>query len=75
LYLLSNNGMPFRMQAGQTLAEIDGQATLGLVDFGGYGGQVLVLSDLGIFDPYDFGQRERNNFIFMRNLASYARER
>jgi hypothetical protein len=60
---------------GETLAELEGQTALGLVDYGRVGGQVLILSDLGSLDLYDFRQHERDNFAFLRNLASYARDR
>ena len=75
LRLIANNGLPISLQAGETLAEVGGQAALGLVDYGGAGGQVLVLSDLGSLDLYDFGHHERDNFVFLRNLARYARDR
>ncbi len=75
LRLIANNGLPISLQAGETLAEVSGQAALGLVDYGGAGGQVLVLSDLGSLDLYDFGRHERDNFTFLRNLARYARDR
>ena len=68
-------GLPISLQAGETLAEVGGQAALGLVDYGGAGGQVLILSDLGSLDLYDFGHHERDNFAFLRNLARYARDR
>jgi hypothetical protein len=75
LRLINNNGTPINLGTGETLAELGERAALGLVDYGEAGGQVLVLSDLGSLDLYDFGRDERNNFTFMRNLASYACER
>ncbi len=57
------------------LAEVGGQVAAGLVDYGGAGGQVLILSDLGALDLYDFGRRERDNFTFLRNLARFASDR
>jgi len=75
LRLIANNGLPISLQAGEMLAELWEQAALGLVDYGGAGGQVLILSDLGSLDLYDFGHRERDNFVFLRNLARYARDR
>jgi len=75
LRLIARNGLPISLQAGETLAEIGGQAALGLVDYGGAGGQVLVLSDLGSLDLHDKGRRERDDFTFLRNLAHYARDR
>ena len=75
LILLARNGLPITMQAGISLAELDGQTALGLVDYGSAGGQVLILSDLGSLDLYDFREHERDNFVFLRNLARYARDR
>jgi hypothetical protein len=54
---------------------VNGQAALGLVDYGAAGGQVLVLSDLGLLKLYDRGQNERDSIALLRNLARYARER
>jgi hypothetical protein len=75
LRMIVNNGLPISLQSGEILAEVGGQAALGLVDYGGAGGEVLVLSDLGSLDLYDFGRDERNNLAFLRNLARYARDR
>jgi len=75
LHLIASNGLPISLQAGETLAEVGGQAALGLVDYGGAGGQVLVISDLGSLDLYDPRQQGRDNFTFLRNLARYARDR
>ncbi len=75
LIMIANNGLPFSLQDGLILAEVDGEAALGLVDYGGSGGQVLILSDLGSFNLYDFREHERDNLPFMRNLARYAGER
>ncbi len=75
LYMLANNALPVQLQTGEALAEINGQVVLGLVDFGEAGGQVLALSDLGMLDLYDFGMRDHDNFVFLRNLARFARER
>ena len=75
LRLIANNGLPISLQAGETLAELGGQAALGLVDYGGAGGEVLILADLGSLDLYDFRHHERDNFAFLRNLARYARDR
>jgi hypothetical protein len=75
LRLVANNGLPISLQAGETLAEVGGQAALGLVDYGGAGGQVLILSDLGSLDLYDFRHHEIDNLAFLRNLARYARDR
>ncbi len=75
LHLIARNGLPISLQAGETLAAIGGRAALGLVDYGGAGGQVLVLSDLGSLDLYDRGRSERDDVTFLRNLAHYARDR
>ena len=75
LRLIANNGLPISLQAGETLAEMGKHAALGLVGYGGAGGEIIVLSDLGSLDLYDFGRRERDNLVFLRNLACHARER
>ncbi|MBK5107681.1 MAG: M28 family peptidase [Anaerolineales bacterium] len=75
LLLVANNGIPISLHAGESLAEIDGQIALALVDHGEDGGQVLVLSDVGSLDLYNFGQQGSDNFDFLRNLARYARDR
>ncbi len=75
LRMLANSGLPISLRAGETLAVVGEQTALGLVDYGSAGGQVLVLSDLGSLDLYDFRHGERDNFTFLRNLARYARDR
>lgn len=75
LRLIANNGSPISLQAGEILAELGGQAALGLVDYGDAGGELLVLSDVGSLDLYGSRQHERDNLAFLRNLARYARER
>jgi hypothetical protein len=75
LVLASDNGLPLTLQGGAGLAEAQGQAAVGLVDYGAAGGQVLALSDLGMLDLYNPREGERDNLIFLRNLAAYARER
>jgi hypothetical protein len=72
LTLIHNNGVPFTMQTGETLAEVDGTPAVGLVDYGEAGGQVLVLADVGILGFAGFEPPERDNFYFLRNLARYA---
>jgi hypothetical protein len=42
------------------------------MDYGGAGGQVLALSDLGSLDLYNPRQGDRDNLDFLRNLARYA---
>jgi hypothetical protein len=73
--LLPNNGLPISLQAGEVLVEMGEEVALALVDHGGAGGQVLVLSDLGSLDLYDFRQHQTDNFAFFRNLARYAGDR
>jgi len=73
--MVGDNGLPFNMQSGAILAQQGGQAALGLVDYGNGGGQVLVLSDIGSLDFYNRRQNERDNLVFIRNLARYARDR
>ena len=75
LVLLARNGLPIIMQAGVVLAEAQGKTAIGLVDYGSAGGQVLVLSDLGLLDLYSPNEGERNNLEFLRLLAQYARGR
>jgi hypothetical protein len=75
LRLIANNGLPISLQPGETLAELGGKAALGLVDYGGVGGEVLILSDLGSLDLYDFRDHEGDSLAFLRNVARYARDR
>jgi hypothetical protein len=76
LTLIRDNGVPFSMQTGQILAEVDGTPVAALVDYGPAGGQVLALADVGIlgFAGPD-RPPPRDNFYFLRNLARYARGR
>jgi hypothetical protein len=76
LTLIPDNGVPFTMQSGQVLAEVDGTPVAGLVGYGPAGGQVLALADVGIlgFAGPD-RPPPRDNFYFLRNLARYARRR
>ncbi len=75
LVLMAHNGVPLTLQAGEALAEVNGEVAVGLIDYGGAGGQVLALSDLGSLDLYSTGEGERDNLDFLRNLARYARGR
>ncbi|MFN2189233.1 MAG: M28 family metallopeptidase [Candidatus Promineifilaceae bacterium] len=75
LRLIANNALPIRMDSGETLVELEGEAALGLADYGEAGGQVLILSDLGLLDVYDRKLHDRDNFTFLRNIARYARDR
>jgi hypothetical protein len=70
-----NNGVPFTMQTGETLAEAGGEPAIGLVDYGEAGGQVLVLADVGMLGFAGLAPPERDNLPFLRNLARYARDR
>jgi hypothetical protein len=72
VFLIEHNGVPFTMQNGMTLAEFDENQVMGLVDYGEAGGQVLVLSDVGILGIVEALPPERDNFTFLRNLARYA---
>jgi pimeloyl-ACP methyl ester carboxylesterase len=73
LALIQNNGVPFTMQAGETLARVNGRPAVGLVEYGEAGGQVLVLADVGILGFAGPGPSEGDNLTFLRNLARYAR--
>ena len=73
LVLASQNGLPITMQEGVVLADAQGQVAVGLMDYGGAGGQVRALSDLELLDLYNPRESERDNLEFLRNLARYAR--
>jgi pimeloyl-ACP methyl ester carboxylesterase len=73
LALIQDNGVPFTMQSGETLAQVNGRPAVGLVEYGEAGGQVLVLADLGILGFAGPGPSEGDNLGFLRNLARYAR--
>jgi hypothetical protein len=70
-----NNGVPFTMQSGLTLAEADGRPVVGLVKYGSAGGEIVVLADEGILGFAGFKPLYQGNFQFLRNLAQYARSR
>jgi hypothetical protein len=72
LVMLPDNGLPLTPQGGETLAEAQGEVAISLMDYGGAGGQVLALSDLGSLDLYNPRQGDRDNLDFLRNLARYA---
>jgi hypothetical protein len=72
LALIENNGVPFTMQAGETLAQVGGRPVAGLVEYGEAGGQVLVLADVGMLGFAGSGP-DTDNLVFLRNLARYAR--
>jgi hypothetical protein len=73
LALIQNNGIPFTMQAGETLAQANGRPAVGMVEYGEAGGQVLVLADVGILGFAGPEPPEEDNLVFLRNLARYAR--
>ena len=75
LALIQDNGVPFTMQAGETLAQVNGRPAVGLVEYGEAGGQVLVLADVGILGFAGSEPPEEDNLVFLRNLARYARTR
>ncbi len=70
LQLAEENGVPFTLDAGQVLAQADGEPIVALLDHGN--GQVLVLADVGILAS-DGGAPD--NLSFWLNLADYARSR
>ena len=65
------NGVPIRMNSGLVLARSEGNAVIGLVDYGNLGGQVLVVADLGLLQA----DNKAKNMNFIQNLAHYARWR
>jgi hypothetical protein len=75
LTLIEDNGVPFTMRRGETLAEVNGMPVIGLVNYGEAGGQVLVLVDVGILGIRGLGPSEGDRLSFVRNLAQYARNR
>ncbi len=75
LVMMADNGIPLTLQGGEVLAEAQGQTAVGLMDYGGAGGQVLALSDLGSLDLYNPRESERNNLDFLRNIIGYVRDR
>lgn len=79
LELAQDNGVPFSLSGSQVLAQADGQAVIGLTDYGVAGGQVLVLADVGLLGvgPEElFASRQGPfNLPLWRNLAQYARSR
>jgi pimeloyl-ACP methyl ester carboxylesterase len=71
LALIDANGVPFTMRTGEVLAEVDGRPAIGLVKYGQAGGQVLVLSDVGMLGLAG-SEPETDNLAFLGNLARYA---
>jgi ribosomal protein S18 acetylase RimI-like enzyme len=74
LVMLPHNGLPLSLEGGVILAEAQNEVAVGLVEYGGAGGQVLALSDLGSLDLYNPREGERDNLDFLVNLARYARD-
>jgi hypothetical protein len=75
LTLIEDNGVPFTMQTGETLADVDGTPLVGLVNWGEARGQVLVLADVSILGVAGTGPSEEDSLNLARNLARYARSR
>jgi hypothetical protein len=73
-YLKMNeeNGVPFELESGLVLAEANSWPVLALVDYGGAGGQVLVVGELGLLSDFGAGGK---NLELLKNLARYAWER
>jgi hypothetical protein len=69
--LIEGNAISLRLEAGEVLAQVDGEGVVALVPYGQGGGEVLVLGDVGILGARD----EPHNLAFWRNLAHYARSR
>jgi hypothetical protein len=72
LWLATDNGVPFDVEgSGATvLATVEGDPVMVLLDVGDVGGQVLVLSDLGILGD---GRGDGDNPMFWLNLAQQVR--
>jgi len=70
LKFTEGNGVAFTMEEGQVLAQANGKAVVGLVDYGDEGGQVLVLADVGLL-----GAQWVEPLRFWQNLGEYARSR
>jgi len=70
LKFTEGNGVAFTMAEGQVLAQANGKAVVGLVDYGDRGGQVLVLADVGLL-----GAQWVEPLRFWQNLAEYAEAR
>jgi pimeloyl-ACP methyl ester carboxylesterase len=73
LTLIQDNGVPFTIQTGETLAQVNSEPAVGLVEHGEAGGQVLVLADVGLLGFAGPEPPEKDNLVFLRNLARYAR--
>jgi len=72
LTLYPENGVPFDLNEGQTLFEVNRHPIVGLVDYGDQGGEVLVVADISLlFD----NSGDANNLVLVKNIASYAHTR
>ncbi len=72
LSLLPGNAVPLKLNTGQVLAWAEGRVVMGLVDYGGAGGQVLALADVGLLGN-DYGWPP--SLELWQNLAEFARLR
>jgi hypothetical protein len=72
LKMIEGNGVPFELESGLVLAEANSWPVLALVDYGGAGGQVLVVGELGLLSDFGAGGK---NLELLKNLARYAWER
>jgi hypothetical protein len=72
LWMAADNGIPFDVDDGDAsvLAGVEGDPVMVLLEVGDSGGQVLVLSDLGILGD---GRGEGDNPTLWLNLAQQAR--
>jgi hypothetical protein len=74
LRLTGGNVVPFTYRSGQDLARAGGKSVMALIPFGDQGGELLVVSDLTIFDRGP-DEARATNLDFWLNLAGYALER
>jgi len=69
LAFYSGNGVPFHMNAGINLVQVNGQPSVGMVEYGDQGGEVLIVSDISLlFDS----SGDANNLPFIKNIVNYA---
>lgn len=64
----ADNGVPIRTNSGLVLARAGAVAAIVLLDYGNLGGQVLVISNLGLLQAND----NAKNMNFIQNLAHFA---
>ncbi len=69
LEMASNNGVPFRLAAGEVLAWVGNEPAAAMLTYGRQGGQVLVLADVTILAA---GLNGPTNRPFWQNLARQA---